>query len=77
MGNIEILSPKQKDYRSSMITFRIAGQKNRDIASYLGKGDAIRVRVVDEAGLNGVRVSFHVYNQRFEVERIINKISDF
>ena len=77
MGNIEILSPKQKDYRSSMITFRIAGRKNRDIANYLGKGDAIRVRVVDEAGLNGVRVSFHVYNQGFEVERIINKISDF
>ncbi len=77
MGDIEILSPQQKEYRSSMITFRIAGQKNRDIASYLGKGDAIRVRVVDEAGLNGVRVSFHVYNQRFEVDKILGKIADF
>ena len=77
IGGVEILSPQQKECRSSMITFRIEGQKNRDIAGYLGKGDAIRVRVVDEAGLNGVRVSFHVYNQRFEVDKILTKITDY
>ncbi len=77
MKGVEVLSPKEEKYRSSMISFRIPGKKNRDISAYLGKGDPIRVRVVDEADLNGVRVSFHVYNQTFEVERILNKISDF
>ncbi len=74
---VEILSPEEKEYRSSIISFRIKSQKAQDVASFLGKGKAIRVRVVTEAGLNGVRASFHVYNQRFEVDKILNKIADF
>ena len=74
---VEILSPEEKEYRSSLISFRVPGHQAQDVASFLGKGKAIRVRVVPEAGLNGVRVSFHLYNQRFEVDRILNKIADF
>ena len=59
-----------------MITFRVPGSEAGDVASFLGK-KRIRVRVVTEAGLNGVRVSFHVYNQMFEVERILEKISEY
>lgn len=77
LSGIRILSPEQKEYRSSMITFSIPGSKAQDISNYLAKDDAIRVRVVNEAGLNGVRVSFHVYNQSFEVDRILNKISTY
>ncbi len=74
---VEILSPQEKEFRSSMISFRIQGHQAQKISNFLGSGKAIRVRVVTEAGLNGVRVSFHLYNQRFEVDSIINKITDF
>ena len=38
---------------------------------------SIRVRVVNEADLNAIRVSFHLYNQKFEVDRILVKINEF
>ena len=73
---VEILSPGEENYRSSLITFRIPGRDAGDISAYLGK-NRIRVRVVNEAALNGVRVSFHVYNQMFEVDQILKKISEY
>jgi selenocysteine lyase/cysteine desulfurase len=73
---VEILSPEQSEYRTSLITFSIPGSDAREISDFLGK-NRIRVRVVTEAGLNGVRVSFHVYNQMDEVEEILKKISEY
>jgi len=71
--DIQILSPEEKKYRTSMITFKIKGQNYRDVASHLSE-KRIRVRVVSEANLEGIRVSFHVYNETNEVERILEEI---
>ena len=75
-GKVEIISPEEEQYRSSMISFRIPGIKAEDIAGFLGT-KSIRVRIVNEASLNAVRVSFHVYNQEFEVRRILECIDEF
>jgi selenocysteine lyase/cysteine desulfurase len=34
----------------------------------------MRVRVVNEEDLNAIRVSFHVCNQEWEVEKLIEEI---
>ncbi len=73
---ITILSPKEENYRSSMITFKSKSHDNREIASYLS-GKRIRVRVVNEANLGGVRVSFHLYNDASDVEKILMEIENF
>jgi selenocysteine lyase/cysteine desulfurase len=73
----EILSPEEEKYRSSMITFRLKNKGYQETANYLTGEKKIRVRVVPEAGLNAVRVSFHVYNQDFEVERILEELRKF
>jgi len=70
---IEILSPAEQQYRSAMITFRVAGRKNGKICSELTKRK-FRVRSVGEAGLDGIRVSFHVYNDRNQLERLVSEI---
>ncbi len=75
--SVEILSPDEKQYRSSMITFRPKNKGYQETANYLTGEKRIRVRVVPEAGLNAVRVSFHVYNQDFEVDRILEEIRNF
>jgi len=75
--NVQILSPEEEKYRSSMITFKIKGKDFRKVAGYLTGEKKIRVRVVPEANVNGVRVSFHVYNNEAEVERILKEIKNF
>ena len=72
-SGIEFLSPKEREYRSSMITFRIPGRTINEISGSMGK-DNIRVRPVSEADLNGIRVSFHLYNNMNDVERAVVSI---
>lgn len=74
LPDVEILSPVEEQYRSSMITFRLKNKSCQETANYLTEVKRIRVRVVPEAGLNAVRASFHVYNQDFEVQRILDEI---
>jgi selenocysteine lyase/cysteine desulfurase len=71
---IEILSPDEAEYRSSMITFKPTGQDFQKFANILTNEKRLRVRVVPEAGLNAIRVSFHIYNQDFEVEKMLEEI---
>ncbi len=76
LPSITILSPEEEKYRSSMITFKSKSHDNSEVASYLS-GKRIRVRVVNEANLGGVRVSFHLYNDESDVERILMEIDNF
>jgi selenocysteine lyase/cysteine desulfurase len=76
MGSCELLSPEEREYRSSMITFRIPGKNLNEITGAMGK-DNIRVRPVSEAELNGVRVSFHLYNNMDEEEKAMISIKKF
>jgi len=72
--NVQSLSPQEEKYRSSMISFKINGKDFHKVADTLTEEKQIRVRVVTEANVNGVRVSFHVYNNEDDVERILNEI---
>jgi selenocysteine lyase/cysteine desulfurase len=72
----ELLSPEEREYRSSMITFRIPGKNLNDITGAMGK-ENIRVRPVSEADLNGVRVSFHLYNNTDDVDKAVRSIRNY
>jgi selenocysteine lyase/cysteine desulfurase len=63
---IELLSPDEPDTRSAIVTFRVRGRDNRQVASAL-TGRRLRVRSVTETGLDAVRASFHVCNTDAEV----------
>jgi cysteine desulfurase / selenocysteine lyase len=69
----ELLSPSEREYRSSMITFRVPGKTLNDVMGELAK-DNIHVRPVGEADLNGVRVSFHIYNDENDLDKAIESI---
>ena len=73
INGCEVLSPAEREYRSSMITFRIPGKSLNDVTGAMSK-DNIRVRPVGEADLNGVRISFHVYNDENDVNRALESI---
>lgn len=73
LPGVEILSPGEEAYRTAMISFCVKGKDNRGICSTLEK-KGLRVRSVTEANLNGIRVSFHVYNNEKECERLLKEI---
>ena len=56
-----------------MITFRIKGKPFNDVAGAMSK-DNLRVRPVSEDDLNGIRVSFHLFNDRNDLDRATESI---
>lgn len=70
---VEVLSPVEPECRSAMLTFRFSGRDNRQVAGELVQRH-LRARSVTEGGLDGVRVSFHVYNHAGEVERLLQEL---
>jgi selenocysteine lyase/cysteine desulfurase len=69
----ELLSPSERQYRSSMITFRIRDKSLNDVMASFN-ADNVHVRPVGEGGLNGVRVSFHIYNDLNDLDRLLSSI---
>lgn len=70
---VTLLSPDEPASRSAIVTFSVTGRDNRQLASAL-TGRRLRVRSVTEAGLDGVRASFHVCNTDAEVEALVSAI---
>jgi selenocysteine lyase/cysteine desulfurase len=72
---VELLSPAGKDYRSAMISFKLK-DKNKNVVRICVdlEKKRLRVRHVSEANLDGIRVSFHIYNSEEEVERLLGEI---
>jgi len=71
---VELLSPDDPACRSAIVTFRLAGRDNRQVASAL-TGRRLRVRSVTEAGLDAVRASFHVCNTDAEVQALSSAVA--
>lgn len=69
----ELLSPDEPPSRSAMVTFRFPGRDNRQVAGTLMQRH-LRARSVTEGGLDAVRVSFHVYNDASEVEKLLQEL---
>jgi len=74
MSHVDLLSPEEKEYRTSMITFKIKDKDYRKVAGYLTEKKRYRVRVVPEADLGGIRVSLHLYNNAEEVAGLLKEI---
>lgn len=73
IDGVTLLSPDEKEYRNQIISFKLNNVAYRDIAHHLSK-NKIRVRVVDEAGLDCIRVSFHIHNNQEDLDKIIHEI---
>ena len=72
---VEILSPQQEEYRTSLISFKLKNIAYRKAGAYLTEKKRMRVRVVPEAHLDGIRISLHVYNNEEQVERLLVEIN--
>jgi len=70
---LQILSPAQADARSAMITFKLKDKPCGNLTQKLEES-GFRVRHVSEDNLDGVRVSFHLYNHKEEIEKLLHRL---
>lgn len=75
ISGLRMLSPEEPACRSAMATFSLAGRDNRQVAGMLMQR-RLRVRSVTEGGLDAVRVSFHIYNNEEEVDRLLAAVKE-
>jgi selenocysteine lyase/cysteine desulfurase len=71
--SVELLSPQQEAYRTSLITFKPKRKLYNNVSSELTQR-GFRVRTVSEADLGGVRISHHLYNNQTEVKNLLQMI---
>ncbi len=70
---IEMLTPIEQKSRGAVIAFKfknIAYDKFYNIAAE----NKIRIRMVPENGINCVRVSSHIYNNRDELNKLLELV---
>lgn len=74
LPNLEILTPERNDMHASIITFRIPGREAHELAGIFKQNHKIRVRPVTELDFEAVRLSWHVYHQEEDIERVVDVI---
>ncbi|MCK5820353.1 MAG: aminotransferase class V-fold PLP-dependent enzyme [Bacteroidales bacterium] len=72
--DVYLISPEQREFRTSIISFGLSSMNYLDLAKKLGIA-GFRVRVVFEAGLQAVRVSIHIYNSDEEIDALIEAVN--
>ena len=68
-----IISPKEKQYRTAMISIGLKSINFQDLAKRLSSM-GIRVRVAFEGGVEGIRVSSHVYNSKDDIDALLDAL---
>jgi selenocysteine lyase/cysteine desulfurase len=76
MSNVEILSPLHQAERGAIITFKMKNTEYLKLQSFLAEKYKLRTRGVSEAGLNALRISWHLYNSFEEVKRVLEGVRE-
>jgi selenocysteine lyase/cysteine desulfurase len=70
-GKVELLTPTEERSRCAVNGFRIKGVEYHKFFD-ICLSEKVRIRAVPENGLNSLRVSTHIYNNRDEVDKMID-----
>jgi cysteine desulfurase/selenocysteine lyase len=73
---IEVLTPESDAYSASMITIKIKNKDNLKLNPTLNKEKNLRMRGIYENNINGIRISFAVFNSFEEVDLLVNSLKE-
>lgn len=71
---VEIISPLNEQWSSSIVSFRIKNKNYREVQQVLNKQYSQRVRAIYENDLNAIRVCITVYNNQAQLDDLIRDI---
>lgn len=69
-----VLSPRHPGEHSSIVTFKLKQMPRDPLQKFLATQFRIRARGIYEGGLEGLRVSLHIYNSFAEVSRVLEGV---
>jgi selenocysteine lyase/cysteine desulfurase len=72
---IELLSSPEKESRSMMLGFKHKKLDYKDVAKKLWR-KRYRIRQVPESGVDGIRVSTHIYNNTNQIDGFISALKE-
>ncbi len=72
---VHLLSPTNPRLDSAMTTVRMDQMRYDDLYRFLLNDHSLRCRIVTERGLDGLRISTHLFNSRDDCDRAIAAIS--
>jgi cysteine desulfurase / selenocysteine lyase len=75
-NKIEMLTPLEQRSRGAVIGFRIKGVDYQKFFNYCGE-NKVRIRAVPEMGLNSLRVSTHIYNNKEDVDLFVDLVKKY
>jgi selenocysteine lyase/cysteine desulfurase len=71
MPEVTMLSPEEGDLDTAMSTFKLSNIGYRELNTYLGQEHKLRCRIVSERGLDGLRISTHLFNSKDDCDRVV------
>lgn len=72
--DVEVLSPQHPDEHSAIITFRLNNVDRPTLQSFLAEKYKLRTRGIYEGGLEGIRISPHLYNSFDDVDKVLEAV---
>ncbi len=76
IDSVEVLTPEDLRMYRSMTTFKCAKVDFHNLYESLSHDYHFRCRIVEERGLNAVRISTHLYNSKADCDRVMESVQD-
>jgi len=73
---VTVASPSREDLATGMVSFSMEGMDSLDLQGHLARVANVRTRVISEYGYGWMRLSTHVYNSPWEVDRVVDLLGD-
>lgn len=74
---VRLLTPMDEHLSAAIAAFTVEKGSSRDLSDYLWNTRRIATRIVEDIGLNALRLSTHMYNTLEEVEKALRGIEEF
>lgn len=75
IDGVTVLTPQDPTLRAGITTFQTAGVPCRDMYRRLAQDFKLRCRIVTERGLDAIRVSTHIFNNRAECDLVSEAVA--
>lgn len=76
LSQVEILSPIDKKYATSIVTFKIKNADSLAMRRKLWEENCIRLRHIYEADLDALRISLAIFNTQEDIDLLIDRLQD-
>ena len=72
--NVTMLTPSEEASRAGMVSFKLKHLDYRDFGKKAA-AEKFRIRLVPESGLEGIRISTHLFNSPGEVDAFLELVN--